>query len=119
MSNHPPVSPIVIARAAHLRRGINLSHWFSQVYHKIGYTPEHFDSYMTDADLVLIKAMGFDHVRFTIAPEPILSQADAGRFPADYLTRLDGVVQKLLDLDRAVIIDIHADGAIQKAAGGR
>jgi hypothetical protein len=28
-------------RAQHLRRGINLSEWFAQVYDKRGYTREH------------------------------------------------------------------------------
>jgi len=53
-------------RAQHLRHGINLSHWFSQVFDPKGYTKEHFDTYDTAQDIALIKAMGFDHVRFTL-----------------------------------------------------
>ena len=35
-------------RAAHLRRGINLSEWFAQVYDPKGYTKEHLASWVTE-----------------------------------------------------------------------
>ncbi len=41
------VPPVVAARASRLRRGINISHWFAQVYRAEGYTPAHFDAYFT------------------------------------------------------------------------
>ena len=34
-------------RAKRLQHGINLSHWFSQVFDPKGYTKEHFDVYDT------------------------------------------------------------------------
>jgi endoglucanase len=106
--------PRTVTRAAHLRRGINLSHWFSQVYVPAGYTPKHFDSYMSGADIALIKSMGFDHVRFPLAPEPILNAADPGRLPPEYMARLDLVVQTILDHDLAAIIDIHPETKFKK-----
>src|SRR5271169_5760271 len=62
---------LAFQRAEHLRHGINLSHWFAQVYDAKGYTKEHFDCYDTAQDMALIKTMGFDHVRFTLNCEPM------------------------------------------------
>ena len=111
---------MVATRAASLRHGINLSHWFSQVYQSAGYTPAHFDAYMTDRDIALIRDMGFDHVRFPIAAEPILFLASPRELPSVYMARLDREVQKLLDHDLAVIIDIHPGTPFKKrlAANG-
>lgn len=102
------------ARAAHLRRGINISHWFAQVYRAEGYTPQHFDSYFTAADIALIAAMGFDHIRFTLAPEPILAGAAGGEWPAAYLARIATAVRTMLDHDLAVILDIHPEPPFKK-----
>jgi len=96
-------------RAAHLRHGINLSHWFAQVFDPKGYTKEHFDAYDTAEDMALIKAMGFDHVRFTLNPEPMFRRGQADRIPAEYLAMVDGAVKVILDHDLNVIIDIHPE----------
>src|ERR1035441_3201568 len=37
-------SPPVFERAKKLRRGVNASEWFAQVYDKRGYTPGHFSA---------------------------------------------------------------------------
>src|ERR1051325_11026636 len=57
-------------RAAHLRRGVNLSHWFSQ---SANYSKTHLETHTTAQDIALIKSMGFDHVRFPIEPAPLLA----------------------------------------------
>ena len=44
---------LAFKRAQHLRHGINLSHWFSQVFDPKGYTKEHFDAYDTDRKSVV------------------------------------------------------------------
>src|SRR5215471_4048076 len=51
------------ARFARLRRGVNLSHWFSQAPN---YTKDRLETHTTAQDIALIKSMGFDHVRFPI-----------------------------------------------------
>ena len=58
------------ARFGRLRRGINLSHWFSQA---ANYSKTHLDTHTTAQDIALIKSMGFDHVRFPIEPAPLLN----------------------------------------------
>ena len=89
------------SRLAHLRRGINLSEWFAQVWDPKGYTKEHFQTWTTSDDIVLIKAAGFDHVRLSVNPQPIArslplvwSRGEAGRrdpsrrsLPYDYCCR--------------------------------
>jgi len=95
--------------AQHLRYGINLSEWFAQVYDQKGYTKEHFEAWTTAQDIALIKAMGFDHVRLSVNPQPMWRRGQADRIPADYLGYLDRAVQMILDQGLAVIIDIHPD----------
>src|SRR3954468_9621417 len=84
-------------RAAHLRHGINLSEWFAQVYDPKGYTKEHFENWTIDADIALIKSMGFDHVRLSVNPEPMFHRNRADQLPAEYLSYLDAAVKMILN----------------------
>jgi endoglucanase len=95
--------------AQHLRYGINLSEWFAQVYDAKGYTKEHLEAWTTAQDIALIKAMGFDHVRLSVNPQPMWRRGQADQIPADYLGYLDHAVQMILDQGLAVIIDIHPE----------
>src|SRR6476469_7961971 len=75
------------ARAAHLRRGVNLSHWFSQA---ANYSKTHVETHTTAQDISLIKSMGFDHVRFPIEPAPLLADTpDPSVLNATYLQYVD------------------------------
>jgi aryl-phospho-beta-D-glucosidase BglC (GH1 family) len=95
--------------AGHLQHGINLSEWFAQVYDAKGYTKEHFEAWTTAQDMALIKAMGFDHVRLSVNPQPMWKRGQADRIPEEYLGYLDRAVQMILGQGLAVIIDIHPD----------
>src|SRR6476646_8071593 len=68
MAQEKPVN--LPARFAHLRHGINLSHWFSQA---ADYSKTHLDTHTTANDIALIKSLGFDHVRFPIEPAPLMN----------------------------------------------
>jgi len=96
-------------RATRLRHGINLSEWFAQVYDEKGYTKEHFEAWNTAQDIALIKAMGFDHVRLSVNPQPMFRRGQADQIPADYLGYLDAAVKMILDHGLAVIIDVHPE----------
>jgi endoglucanase len=96
-------------RATRLRHGINLSEWFAQVYDQKGYVKEHFESWNTAQDIALIKAMGFDHVRLSVNPQPMFRRGQADQIPADYLGYLDAAVKMILDHGLAVIIDVHPE----------
>jgi endoglucanase len=105
-----PDSAVAKARAKHLQHGVNLSHWFAQVFEPTGYSKEHFDSWTTAQDIALIKAIGFDHVRLSVNPHPMWKQNEADEIPAEYLGYLDAAVKMILDQGLAVVIDIHPDG---------
>jgi endoglucanase len=96
-------------RATHLRQGINLSEWFAQVYDPKGYTKDHFENWTTANDIGLIKSMGFDHVRLSVNPQPMMRHNRADELPPEYLGYLDSAVKMVLDRGLAVIIDMHPD----------
>src|ERR1700735_3626043 len=75
-SSTESLTAVPASRLAHIRHGINLSEWFAQVYDPKGYTKEHFETWTTASDIALIKSMGFDHVRLSVNPQPIM---DASR----------------------------------------
>ncbi len=113
-SSIPPVSlyaasSVPALRLAHLRRGINTSGWFAQVYDKRGYTKEHFQSWTTAEDIALIKSMGFDHVRLSVDPQPMMANHRPDAIPVEYLGYLDAAVKMILDQGLAVVIDLHPD----------
>src|SRR6202167_3836363 len=72
VSSIQPVSSVPASRLARLRRGINASGWFAQVYDKRGYTKEHFQSWTTAQDIALMKSRGLDHGRLSVNPTPLL-----------------------------------------------
>src|ERR1051325_5241498 len=93
------------ARFARLRRGVNLSHWFSQAP---VYTKERLETHTTAADIALIKSMGFDHVRFPIEPAPLLQDTpDPSVLNTTYLQYVDSALDMILATGLAVIVDIH------------
>jgi len=100
---------LAFRRAETLRHGINLSHWFAQAGDPKNYTKEHFDTYDTAQDMALIKAMGFDHVRFTLNCDPMFRRGQADHIPPEYLAMVDAAVKMILDHRLAIIIDIHPE----------
>jgi endoglucanase len=101
---------VAARRARTLRHGINLSHWFQAGGDPAGLTQQHFDTAVTDADLALVTAMGFDHVRLCVNPAPLFRRGQADLLPEDYIAFLDAAVQKILAHGLAVELDIHASG---------
>src|SRR5271169_1052073 len=106
-SSTQTVSSVPASRVARLRRGINTSQWFAQVYDKRGYTKEHFQDWTTAQDIALIQAMGFDHVRLSVDPQPMMVSQRPDEIPAEYLGYLDAAVKMVLDRGLAVVIDLH------------
>ena len=102
-------SQIAFARAQHLKRGINVSHWFSQ--NAPTYSNDHLETEVTADDIALIARLGFDNVRLSIDAAP-LGQAmfGYGRGPsAEFLSHLDAAVDNLLAKGLAVQIDLHPE----------
>src|SRR6266446_4230187 len=105
--------PLVFRRAEKLRRGINASEWFAQVYDKRGYTPEHFQAWTTADDIALIKSIGFDHVRLSVNPQPMFNLREPNKIPPEYLGYLDTAVKMILDHGLAVVIDLHPESDLK------
>jgi endoglucanase len=105
-----PASAVPTSRVARLRHGINASQWFAQVYDQRGYTKEHFQDWTTAQDIALITAMGFDHVRLSVDPQPMMVSHRPDEIPAEYLGYLDAAVRMILGQGLAVVIDLHPGG---------
>src|SRR5712692_2438602 len=103
------LSAVPASRLAHIRHGINLSEWFAQVYDSKGYTKEHFQSWTTATDIALIKSMGFDHVRLSVNPQPMMDAASRQNGMAEYFGYLDTAIKTILDAGLAVEIDMHPE----------
>jgi hypothetical protein len=92
------------SRLARLRRGVNLSHWFSQ---SRDYSEKHLREHTTRRDIELIKSLGFDHVRFPVEPAPFFNEANPSELDAEYVRRLDAALDMLLASGLAVVLDLH------------
>jgi endoglucanase len=110
-------SSVPAARLAHIRHGINLSGWFAQVYGPAGYSKEHLQNGETSADMALIKSAGFDHVRLSINPQPIMDAARHHDGGAEYFSYLDAAVKMILDAGLSVEIDMHPDSDFKARLG--
>src|SRR5271169_1207884 len=109
LAQSAPLSSVPASRLAHIRHGVNLSEWFAQVYDPKGYTKEHFQNWNTSADIALIKSAGFDHVRLSVNPQPMMDSAWHHAGYAEYFGYLDVAVKMILDAGLAVQIDMHPD----------
>lgn len=101
-------APVSDVRLGRLTRGINLSHWFSQLPHDRGYVADWFDTYVTPADLQLIADAGFRHVRFPVEFEMFLDEDRPARLKPEFLSRFDAVLDEARARELAVIVDWHA-----------
>ena len=102
------------ARLAKLRRGINTSHWFAQLSNKQRYTKSHFDTHTTAEDIALIKAMGFDHIRFVMELAPMFNPEAPEILPAQYTSYIDRAIAMILEHGLAVVVDIHPSDEFKK-----
>jgi aryl-phospho-beta-D-glucosidase BglC (GH1 family) len=97
---------LAFQRAEHLRRGINLSGWYAQTK---DFSAARMDSYTTPADFQTIKGLGFDHVRLSIDPEPLIAEAQSGALRKEPMARLDKTVKQITDAGLNVVLDIHPE----------
>jgi endoglucanase len=104
-----PLSSVPPSRLAHLRHGVNLSAWFAQVYDPKGYSKEHFEAWTTAQDIALIESAGFDHVRLSVNPQPLMDAMRRSDRGAEYFGYLDAAMKMILDAGLAVELDMHPD----------
>jgi hypothetical protein len=95
-------------RAQHLKRGINVSHWFSQ--NARDYSAKHTDAETNADDIALIARLGFDNVRLSVDATP-LEQWPLGPdgLNAEFMGRLDKALNTMLADGLAVQVDLHPE----------
>ena len=98
-----------------LRRGLNLSHWFAQARSAHGYNQEHLTTYTTASDVALIRRLGFDHVRLSVDPALLFTPANVEIVQRDRLQELERAIRMIIDVDLAVVIDMHPTPDFKKA----
>ena len=99
---------LAFARMQHLRHGINTSMWFAQSQ---DYSVQHLENFTTAKDITLIASMGFDHMRLSIDPAPLVAWHRTQGGKTDFMTQLDRVVQTALQNHLSVILDIHPESS--------
>lgn len=102
-------SGVARSRVIQLRHGVNTSGWFAGVYTPERYDAKHFESWITVQDLQLIRAWGFDFVRFGVNPEPMFKRNQPDQIPQDYLNYLRAAVREILDSGLAVVIVLQPE----------
>jgi endoglucanase len=91
-------------RFAHLKRGINLAGWF-------WYAPETdtgVENRFHDADFQLLHDLGFTFARVPIDLDFVMDDSRDDLLDPEKLALLDDGIQRLLDHDIAVVIDLHS-----------
>ena len=105
----PESSAVSATRLERLSRGINLSHWYSQM--PLGDEAslhQRFKTYNQPTDFTLLAAAGFRHVRFPVEFELFLDEKNPGRLRPEFLADFDTALDQLLGAGLAVIVDWHA-----------
>jgi endoglucanase len=102
-------SAVPAGRLARLSKGVNLSHWFSQIPANRGaYAHPWFATYDRPEDFALIASCGFTHVRFPVEFEMFMDEANPGVLKAEFLPDFDAALDHILACGLAVIVDWHA-----------
>jgi len=104
-----PAAGVPAARLAALSRGVNLSHWFSQIPRNNGaYAHDWFAAYDKPEDLALIAGAGFTHVRYPVEFEMFMDEDHPGSLRPEFLPDFDAALDHILGAGLAVIVDWHA-----------
>ena len=99
---------IAFAHSQHLKRGINVSHWFSQ--NAQDYSAHHTDTETTPDDIALIAKLGFDNVRLSVDATPLEAYPHgADGLNDEFMARLDHALDMILSDGMAVQIDLHPE----------
>ena len=83
-----------------IERGVNISHWLSQVY---GFSQR--DVFFTKEDVLLIDSLGFDHIRLPIDEKELWDEK--GKPIPESFAYLRKAIQWCLEYDVRVIVDLH------------
>jgi hypothetical protein len=105
----PSRAEVPPGRLAALSKGVNLSHWFSQIpANKGAYSHAWFSSYDTPKDFSLIVDAGFTHVRYPVEFEMFLDENNPEVLKPEFLPDFDAALDHILATGLSVIVDWHA-----------
>lgn len=85
-------------------KGVNLGGWLSQCG-KDNYTIEHYDEFMIERDLALVKEWGLDHVRVPVDAETI--QYEDGTLREEGLAYVDKCIEWCQKYGLNMVLDLH------------
>jgi len=83
-----------------INRGINISHWLSQVY---GFSPR--ATYIKEKDIAFLDSCGFDHIRLPFDEKELWDESGKRRDTA--FTYMDSCVNWAFKHNMRVVIDFH------------
>ena len=83
-----------------VNKGLNISHWLSQVY---GFSPR--ATYITEKDIAFIDSCGFDHIRLPFDEKELWDEKGVRHDTA--FAYLDSCVNWALKYDLKVVLDFH------------
>lgn len=83
------------------KKGVNLGGWLSQCCH----TKEHYDSFITEEDIIKIASWKVDHVRLPIDYD--LLEDEKGNFKEDGFAYIDNAVSWCKSSGLNIILDLH------------
>lgn len=86
--------------------GLNLMGWFWPREQISG--PDHLAAFYTEADLQIIRSLGFRHVRLAVDPLLLFNEDDPEQLVEENLAYVDLAIDNILASGLAVTIDIHA-----------
>jgi aryl-phospho-beta-D-glucosidase BglC (GH1 family) len=98
-------------RIARLQKGINLPGWFWLNRGPVS----KLESRYPDADIQLIKQLGFTNVRIPIDMANVYDETQPDLLNSAHLKKLDKGLEKILSHDLAIIVDLHS---ISQQEGG-
>ncbi len=87
-----------------LKKGGSISSWFGYPFEE---TDTYFAHHIDDSDLQFIQDHGFTHIRLSIAPKYIYDGDGTSHINTRMLPFIDQAIQKILQHNLAVIVDIH------------
>lgn len=83
------------------KKGVNLGGWLSQCCH----TKEHYDSFITEDDIIKISSWMVDHVRLPIDYD--LLEDENGNFKGEGFAYIDNAVNWCKNAGLNIILDLH------------
>jgi aryl-phospho-beta-D-glucosidase BglC (GH1 family) len=85
--------------------------WYAQAR---DYSAERLASYTTPSDFKLVHELGFDHVRLSINPVPLMADAQTGALDPAAMARLDETVKQITSAGLVVVLDMHPEETWKK-----